>query len=247
MKRSILLCGLIILALTACQFPDLQTIKDLIRRDKPGQVNNAQPTPAVKVDNSYFAGLGCFDDATCLPEELKQLDPPITVIYEPNDILGGLDPALPLALGSTVLYQDEGEIQAVYVKRCMRYQFIRFLVFRDNQIELVDSVDKLSAIYAPIDSEEEALSYAVAATGYTAVFDLGNRKKLEFYNPLIETTSVTSVDDSYKVTLFDTYLCGCGPHIIYSVDITVNQDGTLEVAEPQPAYSDPEYDGLCID
>ena len=131
--------------------------------------------------------------------------------------------------------------------RCLRNQFIRYLVFREGSIELVDSVDKLSQIYAPIDSADEALSYAIAATGYTALFDLGNRKKLEFYNPLIEPTSVTSADGSYKVTLFNTYLCGCGPHIIYSIDVTVNRDGTIEAADPQPAYSNPENDGLCID
>jgi hypothetical protein len=162
-------------------------------------------------------------------------------------MLGGLNPALPLAVGSTVLSRDEGEIPAVYVKRCMRYQFIRYLVFRNGSIELVDSLNELSEIYAPIESADEALSYAVAATGYTALFDLGNRKKLEFYNPLIEASAVTSTDGSYKVTLFDTYLCGCGPHIINSVDVVVNEDGTLDVAEPQPAFSDPENDGLCID
>ena len=110
MKRTFLLCGLIIIALTACQLPDLQSIKDLIRQVKPESDKTTQPTPAFTVDNSYFAGLGCFDDTACLPDELKQLDPPITVIYEPAYVLGGLDPALPLALGSTVLNQDEGEI-----------------------------------------------------------------------------------------------------------------------------------------
>jgi len=247
MKRIFLLCVLIIIALTACQLPGLQSLSDLVQRVKPEDVNQTQPTPSLTIDNSYFAGLGCFEDPACLPDDLKKLDPPITAIREPADVLGGLDPALPLAVGSTVLYQDEVEIPSVYVHRCMRNLFIRYLVFRNGRIELVDSVDKLSDIYAPIDSAEEALSYAVAATGYTALFDLGNRKKLEFYNPLIEPTSVTNTGGGYKLTLFNTYLCGCGPHIIYSVDVTVSPDGTLEVADLQPAYSDPEYDGLCID
>jgi len=247
MKRTFLFCCVVLLALTAWQLPSIQVLKEFFQRDGSEAEDAAQPTPDLKIDNSYFTGLVCFEDPSCLPDELRQLDPPITSINEPSDILGGLNPVLPLAVGSTVLYRDEEEIPAVYVNRCMRYQFIRYLVLLNGKIELVDSVEKLAAIYAPIESADEALSYAVAATGYSALFDLGKRSKLKFYNPLVEVTSVTSVDGNYKLTLFDTYLCGCGPHITQSVEVTVYPDGTIETSEPQDAFSDPEYDGLCID
>lgn len=247
MKRTFLFCCVVLLTLTACQLPSLQFVKDLIQRIRPEEDNPAQPTPDLKIDNAYFAELGCFEDPACLPDDLQRLDPPISSINEPSDILGGLNPVLPLAVGSTVLSRDEVEIPAVYVKRCMRYQFIRYLVANNGEIELVDSIEKLAKIYAPIESSEEALSYAVAATGYTALFDLGRKSKLVFYDPLVETTSVSLAEGNYHVGLFDNYMCGCGPHITRSVEVTVHLDGTIETAEPQDAFSDPEYDGLCID
>jgi hypothetical protein len=72
-------------------------------------------------------------------------------------------------------------------------------------------------------------------------------KRPTLYTNPVEETHVREIDSGYLVHLFDTYLCGCGPHIARSVDVTVFNDGTITFSEPQDAFSDPEYDGLCID
>lgn len=205
------------------------------------------PDPGLKVDHSYFSGQGCFNDLSCSPEGFIQPDPPITMIRKPSDLLGGLSPALPLAVGSTVLYQDEGEIVAVYANRCMRNQYIRYLVRSNDQTLLVDSIEEMAMLYAPIDSPQEALSYAIATTGYAALFDLEQIKKPTLYTDVIEESHVEEVSGGYIVHLFNDYLCGCGPHVVQSVAVTVLQDGTIQIAAPVDAFSDPQYDDLCVD
>ena len=205
------------------------------------------PAPELSMDNTYFSGQGCFNELSCTPEGFTQSDPPVTMIRKPSDFLGGLTPALPIAVGSTVLYQDEGETPAVYTKKCMRSQFIRYIVRIDDQTLLVDSIEEMATIFAPIDTADEAFSYAIAVTGYTALFDLETIKKPTIYTDPVEESIVEEVNGDYLVHLFNNYMCGCGPHITQSVAVTVRKDGTIQIAEPVDAFSDPQFDGLCVD
>lgn len=232
MKRMLLLCCLVILMLVSCS-----TQENIIEH----------PAPDLKMDNSYFSGQGCFNELSCSPGDFQQPDPPVTMIRKPSDLLGGLTPAYPLAEGSTVLYRDEEEIPAVYVNRCMRYQYIRYLVRVDDETRLVDSLESMAQLYAPIDSPEEALSYAIAVSGYSALYDIDAIKRPKFYTSPVEETFVREIDGGYLVHLFNTYLCGCGPHITRSVDVTVTVDGSVTYSEPLDAFSDPQYDDLCVD
>lgn len=205
------------------------------------------PAPEIKMDHSYFENLGCFNDPACLPDSLRELEHPIDYISRPNDLLGGLNPSLPLAVASTNGFRAEDELQAVYVNSCMVQQYIRYLILINGELELIDSVEKLAAIYAPIESENEALSYAIAATGLSALYDLDQSSNLKWYSDTLEETYVSKSDGGYRVHLFDTFLCGCGPHIVRSVDLIVSNDGSIKSSDAIDAYSDPELDGLCID
>lgn len=237
MKKMLTVLLVLAITLSGCSLPSLSLFKKVIQH----------PKPELSIDNSYFTGLGCFEDVTCLPPELQQIEYPINSLQPPGDILGGLDPVYPLAVGTRVHFADDPEIPAVHVMRCLGRQYVRYVVLVNDEMVLVDSLEKLAQLYAPIDSENEALSYAIAATGYTAVYDLHNTPRLKFYQKPIEETNVMKTGDGYKVHLFATYLCGCGPHIDKSVDVTVHTDGTIDVSELQDAYRDPKLDGLCID
>lgn len=205
------------------------------------------PAPALKVDNSYFSGLGCFSDPSCLPQNLQDIEHPIDYISEPADILGGLTPALPLAVASAHGFTPEDEIPAVYVNHCMIQQYVRYLVYVGGEIRLVDSVEGLASIYAPVDSPDEALSFAITSTGLSGVYDLHENRELKFYVASPEETYVREVSGGYLVHLFSTYLCGCGPHVVKSVDVTVKTDGSIQLSDAVDVFSDPELDGLCID
>jgi len=237
MKKVALVSLAFLFFLTSCSMPSFFQSKKVI----------PHPAPELSVDTSYFGGLGCFESVSCLPPDLQQIEYPITSLQPPGNILGGLDPAYPLAVGTRVHFADDPEIPAVHVKRCMGRQYVRFVALVNDEMVLVYSLEKMVELYAPIESENEALSYAIAATGYTPVYDLHNTPGLKFYMKPIEETFVAKTEDGYKVHLFATYLCGCGPHIDKAVDVTVHADGTIDVSELQDAYRDPKLDGLCID
>ncbi len=237
MKRILWFSLLLAFSLAGCSFLQGKSEEKII----------SHPAPELKVNTDYFTEKGCYDNPACLPDELKNIPFPVESINKPNDILGGLEPELPIALAISMGFTPEEEVPSVYVHRCMAHQYVRYLVYYNDKIHLVDSAEGLAAIYAPIDSPLEALSFAVAATGLSAQYDLDQYANLDLYAAQIEETYVSETGDGYLVHLFDSYLCGCGPHIVQSVDVTVTREGKISLSEAVDAYSDPKLDGLCID
>lgn len=237
MKRLTLTMVFLFLGILSCSFPALKPRSKII----------SHPAPTFKMDNSFFAGLGCFNNPSCLPQPLQDIQYPVEFINQPSNYLGGLDPAIPIAIASKFHYSPDEPIPAIYVKKCLGSQYVRYIVYTGEEFKLIDSIEALAKTYSPIDSENEAFSYAVAATGLTPVYDIHSTPKLKLYAEPVEETYVSVVDDGFLVHLFDTFLCGCGPHIISSVDITVKPDGTIERSAPLQAYRDPKTDDLCVD
>ncbi len=102
------------------------------------------------------------------------------------------------------------------------------------------TAEEIRARYAPIESEDEALSYALAATGYQAAYDLEktfcNDVYLDYIAqvPQIEETHVERLENSYRIYLFTTDpIMG-----IMSVVVDVAPDGAItsrgvqQVAKP---------------
>lgn len=237
MKRTLALLSFIVLLLSSCRLSQFNPF------------NRVEEHPALKytADNSRFAKLGCFDSVDCLPADLKNIQFPVVSIYPLDDSYGGLDPKLPMAITGNMSFDYDTIQPAVYTQGCMGSYYVRYLVEVDGEIHLIDSAEGLQQLYAPIESDEEALSYAVAVTGLTPLNDLDEHPEYKRYTrPLIESHS-TFDGKQYTVNLFDDYLCGCGPHIVSSIIVTVLQDGSFSLSEPVGAFSDPETDGLCID
>ncbi len=237
MKRSLLAVSLFLLTFLSCKLSQFNPFKRVID----------YPEPEMTVNNTYFSDLGCYSSLDCLPQELKSLDPPITSIYQPPNLLGGLTPDLPLAVATSVQFGDIVEVPAVYTERCMGQFAVRYLVYVEDEIRLVDSVEGMAELFAPIDNEDEALSYAMAVTGLSAFYDLDNQWTYKRLVNSLEETYSKYDGEKYTVHLFNTFLCGCGPHITTSVDVTVNLDGTISLGDPVEAFSDPATDDLCID
>jgi len=237
MKRALTLISLSVLLLASCRLSQFN----------PFKVVEEYPVPEFTVDNSRFTELGCFDSADCLPADLKNIPFPVDSIYPLDDSYGALDPKLPMALSGKMSFDYDTVIPSVYTKGCMGTYYVRYVVEVDGVMRLIDSTEGLKELFAPIESEDEALSYAVAVTGLTPLNDLNMHPLYKRYTrPLVESHS-TFDGKQYTVNLFDTYLCGCGPHIVSSVTVTVQQDGSFSLSEPVGAFSDPKTDGLCID
>jgi hypothetical protein len=237
MKHALALISFAVLLLSSCRLSQFNPLK----------IVEEYPAPAFTADNSRFTELGCFDSSDCLPADLKAIPFPIDSIYPLNDSYGGLNPKLYMALAGKMRFDYDTVISAVYTKGCMGTYYVRYLVEMDGKMRLIDSADGLKELYAPIESEDEALSYAVAVTGLTPLNDLNLHPLYKRYiRPLIESHS-TFDGKQFTVNLYDTYLCGCGPHIVSTITVTVQQDGSFSLSEPVGAFSDPKTDGLCID
>ena len=170
-------------------------------------------------------------------------------IEDPNPGLKDLEPQNPLNLcwvigaGGQRLPAEE----YVYRKGCMLPQYARFVVQQSGEFVLLKSRDDLQKAYAPITSEKEALSYALAATGFQAISGFGAPPNYRYFIDQVKDSGAVLTDQGYLVNLYDYRLCGCGPHTTFAVDILVKADGTVDEIGRTPAYEDPEQDGLCVD
>ena len=111
----------------------------------------------------------------------------------------------------------------------------------------LDNTDELAKLFAPIETPEEALSYAIATTGLSAVYDTDLPRSYRFLVDKIEDTHVAQTSTGYEVFLYDDYLCGCGPHTVSLVKVQVTTEGKVSLMEPVPVFQDPKNDDLCID
>lgn len=186
--------------------------------------------------DSPFAALGC--------DQLRA----------PHDLLGGLDPTYPLALCLYLPFQHQNPAQGdpfsaphFYNNGCMMPALVRYVIFKDGNFEMLSTMDELSAVYAPLESPDEALSYSLAATGLSAYYGLQRQLGFRYFVDKLEDTHVRQVDGSYQINLYDYQVCGCGPHTTSIVTVQVSPDGVIQTLSEQPAYENPAEDGLCVD
>ncbi len=227
----------LLLALTSCNFPQFKRTPNIIQHDPP----------ILSVDDAYFISNNCYNDLSCLPAGLISTDPQYDHLGKAPDLLGGLTPSVPLAILTSNWYQPIPDVQFMYIKPCLSTRHVRFLAQVDGELILLDSIETMSAVFAPIESANEALSYALATTGYSAVYDLESTPDLKLLVDSLEETYVAETPEGYTVHLFDTFLCGCGPHIMRSVEVQVTREGKVTKSPPVDAFRDPAIDDLCVD
>lgn len=214
-------------------------------------VQNYNP-PSLIVEGIPPETAGCevneYSQTICSPESpLGQLG--CNELAIAGDFLGGLEPGLPLGL--CLVVQPPGNSlpsgEYIYREGCMLPRYVRYVIQKDGQFQVLHSLDELKAIYAPITSENEALSYALAATGQSAYYGQIATKGWRYFVNQLEDTHVVATDKGYLVYLYDYQLCGCGPHTTEYVEVLVTSDGEIEETGRTPAFEDPEQDGLCVD
>jgi hypothetical protein len=212
----------------------------VVRSPLPSLITH--PRPDFSVDLTAFQEAGCTTnngvDYHC------DYDSPVRLLgckrVYPYDLLGALTPAVPLICESdyppTALWQ--------YYERwgsCERWPDYRsYVIFMDNSFQLIKPHDVLAlrAVFAPITSSDEALSFALAATYFHADYDTELDPQQGYLTEEIENTYTESVEDGFVVHLFygPTPLCGCEEHNTYAVDVFVTPDGEIEQRTAWPIY-----------
>ncbi len=235
--------GILILAILlapACRLASLNL---------PRVKNHAQPE--ISFPASEFDDAGCPEEygrRNCQPDSaLGQLG--CEQIRPPGELLGALRPVYPmrlcLVLRNAGQQLDEGEY--VYREGCLTSEYVRYVIQKDGEFVMLKSLADLQQTYAPIETEDEALSYALAATGLGVRYGMTAQRALRYFVDQLEDTNVQPAAEGYQVRLFDYKLCGCGPHPTFAVDVLVTRDGQVQELRREKIYEDPAEDKLCVD
>ncbi len=219
------------------------------------------PQPTLTVDHAPFEAAGCPGDSEgsrrCSPESPFGLMGCDAMRLAP-DLLGGLEPDYPIALCE--IYPDwheedsshsQGPLESsqnyVYKHKGTTPIYMRYVIYSDGAFVLIPNAEVMRDTYAPIESPEAALSYAMAATGLEARYGLVRQPNYAYEGNLIADTHVTEVANGYRLTLFDLYLFECGPHWTYEVELHVRTDGEITELGRRPVFRDRAMDGICVE
>jgi hypothetical protein len=112
---------------------------------------------------------------------------------------------------------------------------------------LVETEDEFREIFAPIETQEEALGYVKAVTGLDDYYGLPDPSHKYFVNDVVEDTYGKAVEDGYLVHLYYTEVFGCGPHPTFSVDFHITSQGDIQQVGTEKVFTNPNQDGMCVD
>lgn len=157
--------------------------------------------------------------------------------------LGGLSPRYPIARGYTDCSNCYEKSWQTGGMMCFCRQYI---IKRDKTFQLIKTRQDLKALYTPITSREEALSYAVAVTDFFPVLEESFFKNEYRYHRAVSTSRVQEINGYYIVQLFHYVTFGCS-HPYSVVLIKVTQSGAIEILRNEIAFEDPAEDALCVD
>ena len=109
------------------------------------------------------------------------------------------------------------------------------------------SKEEFQKCFAPIETEEEALSYVAIWTNTIPVYDFDIKYRYRKFVKLLNKSFVEEVEGGFITLTYYYELFGCGPHSHYSVKSFVDFEGNVEEFERVKIYEDPREDGLCVD
>jgi hypothetical protein len=217
------------------------------------------PAPDLKVDFTPF------EDAGCPLDEYghNRLCSKDSVLYTLGcdriqaapDLMGGLAPAYPMAVCAYMPYYRPDVADPHNIPQSEYFfniggpmpELVRYVIFKDGSFQLIKNPDEFRSVFAPVDSPDEALGFALALADVYAQYDLKFALKYRYEVRTLEDTYVETTGDGYTVHAFDYQFFGCGPHYYYAVDLNITPDGQVGEIRRIPIYRDPKLDGLCQD
>ena len=232
MKRiSWILLGMGMFFLNACTlFSGLQIVN--------------HPAPEISVDLTPFTELGCQGTYWSCAKEPPLSDFGCSVMMAPDPMLGALNPNSPLGLCK---YYGENPVGGVYRGGCARPEYVHYVLYQDGAYSMLSTPEEFRSFFAPIETENEALSYAMAMTGYSASFGQQKLADAKYEVKTIEDTHVVKKMDGYEINLFHFQFCGCGPHTMTEIRLLITPDGQINELGKQVMYEDLKMKDMCVD
>lgn len=116
----------------------------------------------------------------------------------------------------------------IILSGCAFREKIGYLFQSEGEIILVNNLEDLRQLFAPIESDAEAVSYAQLATGLAAQFEITLDPYLVYLQDRIEDTRADPVSDGYRINLYHRPYCHCEPYVYSEIILQVNRDGTID-------------------
>lgn len=220
------------------------------------------PEPDLSVDQQAFINAGCtltdYGDWECTPGSPALIEG-CDNLKIANDLLGGLDPNYPLAVCQYFPLQhkqpgqesDQGDFLyrgGCTLPRTMLPIYLHFLVSKgDDQFTVLKTMSDLQSTFSPIDSPDEALSYAIAATGLEAYYDIRPQAGYRYDVKQLEETHVSESPDGYEVLLYQFQMFGGQAYTTNAVIVQVSHEGEISITNTTLFNHTPEEEGLCVD
>ena len=243
---SILLPVLMLILVSACAIPWINDTNENIVTSKPPET--------VVNDLSPFQNIGCIwqsENYAVCPQESVPKKMGCDSLTKPPEYLELLAPDSQFVICSFFPHMqaeaDDTDAKGLYDSGCKAQSKERLLVYQNGDYLLIRDLEDLQYNFAPVNSCEKALGYAMAATGFTGRFDLESLKDYRILAEKLEETSVISTTDGYEMVLYSKQLCGCGPHTTSMLKVKVTSSGEIVVLKSIPAFENPEEDTLCVD
>ena len=204
---------------------------------------------AAATDASAFIRAGCIDtgngrlDCSSIGLEDNFSCQEIMAQYD----LGGLSPKVPI-VACNVLLKDDGMDKGIVRQGCLYPMYRRYIIIDEGKYRPIEDKEGFIQYFAPVESPEEALAFAVALTNSRAAHNMTLPEGNMIYSvSSIRTTYVERIDAGFKVHLFYQQFCGCGNHPYFSIDYAVTRDGEVNEISSEKIYENPELFGLCVD
>ena len=120
-----------------------------------------------------------------------------------RDLYGGLTPAIPAAWCIVETGQPANSEAFDYINLPTPH-YRGLVIYNNNLFYLAGNPSIVQDLYAPIETPEEALSYALLLTSYEPKYDQGIIANAEYLTPLIEDTHVDKLANGFGLHLFVT-------------------------------------------
>ena len=158
-------------------------------------------------------------------------------ISTPSFFLGGLQP--PYAVMECI-HENDQPPDKEYFKQLsgLDTRYRSYVINQDGKYRLIIKQSEFKEIFAPVESTDEAISYAMAMTSLQARFDIDPDANIHYLVDVIEETHAEETPDGYLVYLFDwSHKMGCDVHPFYAVKVLVTLQGDVHEVERQEIYT----------
>ena len=157
-------------------------------------------------------------------------------IRGPRFYLGGLQP--PYAVMECIHESSEPPNREYFRQQPgLDTRYRSYAIFQDGKYRLIIKKSEFKASFAPVESTDEAISYAMAMTSLSARYDIDPNANVDYLVDVIEETHAEETSDGYLVHLFDwDHKMGCDIHSFYAVKVLVTRDGEVHEVKRQEIY-----------